>query len=473
MTTDNHRKVEQSIAQVEDPRESLAPLPNSVMVGKAERETSFLPSDQYGTYMATMEGVVDDINIQAAVKAVISNKGAPGVDGIATEEIKRVMREQWPQIKQNLLEGKYCPRPVRRVEIPKPDGSGVRQLGIPTVMDRIIQQAIHQELVPVFEPIFSDHSHGFRPNRSAHQAVLQAQRYIQEGCEWVVDIDLEKFFDKVNHDMLMARIARRVKDKKILHLIRKYLQAGVMEGGLVKPTAEGTPQGGPLSPLLSNIMLDDFDKELEKRGLRFARYADDCNIYVKSEKAGKRVMEATVQYLTEKLKLKVNQQKSAVDHPWNRKFLGFTFTKGKDPGRIAIHESRIKRFKDKIKGVTKKMRGSKLTESIRKRLMPITRGWANYFGLSEDRSIFELLDGWIRRKIRDILWRQWKKPRTRVKRLIALGLKEHTARKTAYVSKGPWRMAKTNGMHRAVSNGVIEAMGYVPMSKIIARVECS
>ncbi len=471
MTTDNRRKVERFTAQAEDSRESLVPLPNSAMVDKAERETSFLPSGQYDTYSATMEGVVDDINIQEAVKAVISNKGAPGIDGITTEEIKKVMREQWPKIKQDLLEGKYCPQPVRRVEIPKLDGNGVRQLGIPTVMDRIIQQAIHQELVPVFEPIFSQSSHGFRPNRSAHQAVLQAQTYIQEGCEWVVDIDLEKFFDRVNHDMLMARVARRVKDKKILLLIRRFLQAGVMEEGLVKPTEEGTPQGGPLSPLLSNIMLDDFDKELEKRGLRFARYADDCNIYVKSEKAGKRVMEATVRYLTEKLKLKVNQQKSAVDNPWNRKFLGFTFTRGKDPNRIAMHESRIKRFKDKIKGITKKMRGSKLTESIRKRLMPITRGWANYFGLSGDRSIFELLDGWIRRKIRDILWRQWKTPRTRAKRLITLGLKEHTAWKMAYANKGPWRMAKTNGVHRAVSNGVIEAMGYVPMINIVARVE--
>jgi RNA-directed DNA polymerase len=282
---------------------------------------------------------------------------------------------------------------------------------------------------------------------------------------------LEKFFDRVNHDMLMAKVARRVKDKKILLLIRRFLQAGVMEEGLLKPTEEGTPQGGPLSPLLSNIMLDDFDKELEKRGLRFARYADDCNIYVKSKKAGKRVMEATVRYLIEKLKLKVNQQKSAVDNPWNRKFLGFTFTRGKDPNRIAIHESRIKRFKDRIKGTTKKMRGSKLTESIRKRLMPITRGWVNYFGLSGDRSIFELLDGWIRRKVRAILWRQWKRPRTRAKRLITLGLKEHTAWKMAYANKGPWKMAKTNGVHRAISNGVIEAMGYVPMLNIVARVE--
>jgi group II intron reverse transcriptase/maturase len=297
--------------------------------------------------------------------------------------------------------------------------------------------------------------------------VQKSQEYIREGYEWVVDIDLEKFFDRVNHDMLMARVARRVKDKKILLLIRRFLQAGVMEDGLVKPTEEGTPQGGPLSPLLSNIMLDDFDRELEKRGLRFARYADDCNIYVKSEKAGQRVMESAVRFLTKKLKLKVNQQKSAVDNPWNRKFLGFTFMKGKGPNRIVVHESRVKRLKGKVKDITRKMRGSNLTDSIRKDLMPVIRGWVNYFGLAGRRSIFGELDGWIRRRIRDILWRQWKKPRTRYKRLIALGLKEGTARQTAYSGKGPWRMARTYGMHKAISNGVIEAMGYIPMKKIV------
>jgi group II intron reverse transcriptase/maturase len=466
MTAENRRKEDKPEAQTGEPRRNLALLPNGAMADKAERETSFLPS-VHNFFIATIENVVDERNMKEAVAAVISNKGAPGIDGITTEEIKGVMQKQWPQIKQDILEGNYHPSPVRRVEIPKPDGSGVRQLGIPTVMDRIIQQALHQELVPVFDPTFSQYSFGFRPNRNAQQAVLQTQTYIQEGCNWVVDIDLEKFFDKVNHDMLMARVARRVKDKKILLLIRRFLQAGVMEDGLVKATEEGTPQGGPLSPLLSNVMLDDFDRELEKRGLRFARYADDCNIYVKSEKAGSRVMDAAVRYLTKELKLKVNQQKSAVDNPWNRKFLGFTFTTGKEPNRIAVHESRVKRFKDKIKGITKKMRGSKLTESIRKQLMPVTRGWANYFGIAEERRIFESLDGWIRRKIRDILWRQWKKPRTRRKRLITLGLKEHTATKTAYGGKGPWRMAKTQGMHKAVSNGVIEAMGYIPMTRIV------
>ncbi len=461
MTTDNCRKEEKSEAKMEEPRESLTQLPNGVMVDKAEREKSILPN---GTYIPTIESVLNHHNIKEAIKAVKSNKGAPGIDGITTTELDQFMQKNWTQIKQAILEGAYQPNPVKRVNIPKPEGNGVRQLGIPSMMDRVIQQAVHQELVKVFDPIFSDHSYGFRPNRNAHQAVLQAQEYIQEGCEYVVDIDLEKFFDKVNHDMLMARVARHVKDKKILLLIRRFLQAGVMEDGLVKITDEGTPQGGPLSPLLSNIMLDDFDKELEKRGLRFVRYADDCNIYVKTERAGQRVMEATVRYLTKVLKLKVNQQKSAVDKPKNRKFLGFTFT---EEAEIKIHESRFKRLKDKVRKITKKMRGSKLEDSIPKSLMPTVRGWANYFGLAQIRSVFDSLDGWIRRRLRDIIWRQWKRPRTRYKRLIAMGIKKHTAKTAAYSSKGPWRMALTYVMHNAFSNGVIESMGYVPMVKIV------
>ena len=465
MTTGIHGNEEQSEANTEDSRESLVHLLDSVEVDKAERDKSFLPGDQNGTYIPTIERVVSDSNIQAAIKAVMRNKGAPGIDGVTVGEIKRVMQERWPMIKQSILEGKYRPSPVRLVEIPKPGNAGVRQLGIPTVLDRVIQQAVYQELVRLFDPTFSIHSYGFRPLRRAQDAVLQAQVYIQDGCEWVVDIDLEKFFDRVNHDMLMARVARRVKDKKILLLIRRFLQAGVMEDGLVKATSEGTPQGGPLSPLLSNIMLDDFDKELEKRGLRFVRYADDCNIYVKTEMAGQRVMRSAVRYLTERLKLKVNQQKSAVDHPWNRKFLGFTFTK--EGKRIAVHESRVKRFKDKIRGLSKKMRGGRVEDTIRRLIMPITRGWANYFRIAEALGVFGNLDSWIRRRIRDVLWRQWKKPGTRRKRLMELGLKESTARKAAYSSRGPWRMARTYEMHKAVSNWVIETMGYLSMSKMV------
>lgn len=466
MTTENRRK-EGNEAKTEDSGRNLVPPLNSAVVDKAEREESLLPDDQRSIYVPDIERVVSNYNIQEATKAVIRNKGAPGVDGITTEEIKGMLEKLWPKIKQEILEGKYRPSPVRRVEIPKPDGNGVRKLGIPTVMDRIIQQALYQELVFAMEPTFSDNSYGFRLGRSAQQAVKKAQGYIQEGFDWVVDIDLEKFFDKVNHDILMARVARKVKDKKILLLIRKYLQAGVLENGLIHASEEGTPQGGPLSPLLSNIMLDDFDKELEKRGLRFARYADDCNIYVKTEIAGQRVMKSVTKFLTSKLKLKVNEQKSAVARPWDRKSLGFTFTKGKEPGRIAVHESRIKRLKDKIRGLTKKMRGSRMTDTIQKCIMPITRGWVNYFGIAEAQEVFTSLDGWIRRKIRGALWRQWKKARTRFKKLVVLGVKEHTAKRYAYSSKGPWRMAKTPATHKALSNSVIAAMGYIPMMTLI------
>jgi RNA-directed DNA polymerase len=465
MTTENRRKEEHEAKTEDSGRKPVQPT-NSAMVDKAKREESILPDNQRYIHIPKIEGVVSDYNIQEAIKAVTRNKGAPGIDGITTEEIKGVMQKQWPKIKQDIFEGNYRPSPVKRVEIPKPDGSGIRKLGIPTVMDRIIQQAIYQELVYTFEATFSENSYGFRLGRKAQQAVLKAQEYIREGCEWVVDIDLEKFFDKVNHDILMSRVARKVKDKKILLLIRRYLQAGVMEDGLVEATDEGVPQGGPLSPLLSNVMLDDFDKELEKRGLRFARYADDCNIYVKSEKAGQRVMESLVKFLTTKLKLKVNQQKSAVAHPWERKFLGFSFEKG-ESGKIVVHESRIKRLKDKIRGLTKRMRGNNLPDSIRKLIMPITRGWANYFGIAEERGVFESLDGWIRRKIRGIQWRQWKNPKTRLKKLIALGIKKHTAKNHVYSSKGPWRMAKTYCMHKSLSNSVIESMGYIPMMNLV------
>lgn len=473
MEVKNRRKEARAEAQAVELERNSIPPQNGAMTDKAEWGKSILPRESHDIHIVTIEDVVNETNIQEAIKAVKSNKGAPGVDGITTDQIIMVMQGQWPQIREEILTGKYQPKPVRRVEIPKPDGNGVRQLGIPTVVDRVIQQAIHQVLIPVFDPHFSLQSFGFRPNRSAHQAILQAHKYIEEGCEWVVDIDLEKFFDRVNHDMLMARVARKVKDKKILLLIRRYLQAGAMENGLVKPTDEGTPQGGPLSPLLSNIMLDDLDKELEKRGSRFARYADDCNIYVKSEKAAKRVMESVICYITEKLKLKVNQQKSAIDRPWNRKFLGFSFTKDRKTNRIIIHKSRTKRLKDKIRRLTKKMRGSKITDSIRKMIMPITRGWANYFKITGERGIFESLDGWIRRKIRCIMWRQWKKPKTRYKRLLALGIKEATARATGYSNKGPWRMARTHAIHKALSNNVIEALGYIPMAKIVARSEGS
>jgi len=451
-------------------RNSRKPTEGATSV-KAGMEKSPPLSYQQLQDNASIENAVAEGNITVATKAVKRNKGAPGIDGISIEEIQGEMQKHWPRIKEEILEGRYYPQPVKRVEIPKPDGKGVRKLGIPTVMDRIIQQAVLQVISPIFELTFSNHSYGFRPGRSAQQAVFQAQQYIQEGYTFVVDMDLEKFFDKVNHDKLMARVARVIKDKKILLLIRRFLQAGIMEDGLVKPSDEGTPQGGPLSPLLSNIMLDDFDKELEKRGHKFCRYADDCNIYVKSEKAGKRVMESVTKFMTDVLKLKVNLEKSAVDNPWNRKFLGFSFTRGKDPNRIKVHESRVKRFKDKVGGIIKKARGNKMSIIIEEMLMPVVRGWANYFGIAQTQSIFENLDKWIRRKLRVYIWKQWKTDSGRLKNLVRLGLKWEMAKSIVYSNKGPWRLAKTRGMHAALSNKYLESIGFIPIMKLVQIVK--
>jgi len=467
MKTDNRRKEAKAKAKTKGKRESFFNLGDGAMVDKAERKQLLLPGVHWTIYQPTIEMVVNELNIQDALKAVIRNKGAPGIDNMQVQELEAYLYKHWPEIKKSILDGSYSPKPVRQVEIPKPNGGGVRQLGIPTVLDRVIQQAIYQVILPIFDADFSDYSYGFRPFKSAIHAVLQAHEYLQEGCDWVVDIDLEKFFDRVNHDMLMARVARKVSDKTILLLIRKFLTTGAMINGVVAETNEGTPQGGPLSPLLSNILLDDFDKELEKRGLRFVRYADDCNIYVKSEKAGLRVMKSLVRYLTHRLKLKVNQQKSAVDHPWNRKFLGYTFTEEKQPNRIRIHQSKIKQLKDKIRTLHRKLRGSDLSKSIRRLIIPITRGWANYFRLTGLNSTFDGLDGWIRRKLRGILWRQWKKPQTRRKRLLSMGLSKKAANAYAYSSKGAWRMARTPGLHKAVTNRTLEKMGYIPMAKMV------
>ena len=417
--------------------------------------------------MANIDSLVADFNIREAASKVKKNKGAPGIDNITTEELDEFMCENWPGIKKAILDGNYYPTPVKRVEIEKPDGSGIRKLGIPTVSDRVIQQAILQEITIVFEPTFSESSYGFRPGRSARQAVLKAQEYIQEGYEWVVDIDLEKFFDRVNHDMLMARVARKVKDKKILLLIRRFLQSGVMEGGLVSQTVEGTPQGGPLSPLLSNILLDDFDKEMERRGHRFCRYADDCNIYVKSEKAGKRVMESVIQYLTKTLKLKVNLGKSAVDKPCNRKFLGFSFSQDKELNQIKVHESRIKRFKDRVKEILKKSKGNNLLYIIKKELVPMTRGWINYFDLAEEPRIFPNLDAWIRRRVRCLFWKMWKTAKKRFRELIKLKAHRKEARNIVASGKGSWRISRTPCMHKALGNRVLENLGLIPMMNMI------
>jgi RNA-directed DNA polymerase len=377
-------------------------------------------------------------------------------------DLRPYLKEHWPRIKEELLEGRYEPRPVLKVEIPKPGGKGMRQLGIPTVLDRLIQQALLQVLQPVFEPGFSESSYGFRPGRSAHQAVLQARSYVAEGRRWVVDLDLEKFFDRVNHDMLMARVARKVRDKRVLKLIRRYLQAGMMSEGLVSRRTEGTPQGGPLSPLLSNILLDDLDKELERRGHAFCRYADDCNIYVQTRRSGERVLESVTGFLEKRLKLKVNREKSAVDRPWKRKFLGYSMTMHREPRLKAAAES-VKRLKGKLKILFRKGRGRNLGRFIREDLTPVLRGWINYFQLAETKAAFEDLDQWIRRRLRAILWRQWKRTYPRAKRLMQLGLTEERAWRSAANGHGPWWNAGASHMNQAIPKKYLSACGLVSL----------
>ncbi|NHM28900.1 group II intron reverse transcriptase/maturase [Desulfofundulus sp. TPOSR] len=410
-----------------------------------------------------MEQVVARENMLAALKRVERNGGAPGVDGIPTERLRDQIRAEWPRIREELLTGTYRPMPVRRVEIPKP-GGGKRLLGIPTAMDRLIQQALLQVLTPIFDPQFSEASYGFRPGRRAHDAVRKARQYVEEGYEWAVDLDIEKFFDRVNHDILMARVARKVTDKRILILIRRYLQAGVMMNGVVIETAEGTPQGGPLSPLLANILLDDLDKELEKRGHKFVRYADDCNIYVKSKRAGERVMASIRKFLQERLKLKINEQKSAVDRPWKLKFLGFSMYKAK-AGRILIRlaPQTIKRVKMKIREITSRNKPVSMAERI-ERLNAYLGGWMGYFALAETPSIFRNLEGWMRRRLRMCLWKQWKRVRTRYRELRALGLPEWVVHGFANARKGPWRMAY-GPMNRALGNAYWQSQGLMSLTE--------
>lgn len=388
-------------------------------------------------------------NMQTALKRVESNKGAAGIDGMEAQDLRGFLKEHWLEVRAALESGTYRPSPVRRVEIPKPDG-GVRQLGIPTVLDRLIQQAIAQVLTPMFEQMFSTHSYGFRPGRSAHQAVQQAQTYIREGYDWVVDIDLEKFFDRVNHDMLMARVAHVVKDKRVLKLIRAYLESGVMVNGVVMETEEGTPQGGPLSPLLSNIMLSDLDRELEERGHKFVRYADDCNIYVKTQRAGERVLESVKQYLEKKLKLKVNPKKSKVEKATRAKFLGFSFFQRKGEVFIRIANRTKERFMEKIRHLTKRTRSSKL-EDILSEISRYLRGWIAYYRLAATPSVYEELDEWIRRRLRQLLWKRWKRGTTRYRELVRLGVPAERAALGA-IGTSPWRMSRTPVINEALSN---------------------
>lgn len=398
-----------------------------------------------------MPRIVSRENMLAAYQAVKRNAGAAGVDEMSVEALSDWVRNHWEQTKASLLAGRYEPQPVKRVDIPKP-GGGTRMLGIPTVRDRLIQQAIHQVLSPLWEREFSPHSHGFRPRRSTHDAVKAARAYVSEGHRWVVDIDLEKFFDRVNHDILMARIARRVRDKTLLRLIRRYLEAGMMQNGIVEARSEGTPQGGPLSPLLSNILLDDLDKELERRGHKFARYADDCNIYVKSKAAGERVLGTVTSFVEKRLKLKVNAAKSAVDRPWNRKFLGYSMTSTRQP-KLKPAKASVDKLKGNVRALCRQGRGRNLARFIQEDLNAKLRGWADYFRLSEVTGVFEEIDGWVRRRIRNQQWRQWKRPRTRKKELMKHGLNESRASESVSNGRGPWWNAGASHMNEALPLG--------------------
>jgi len=419
-----------------------------------------------GTSSAVSDNLIERIlsrdNMLYALKRVEKNKGSHGVDGMKVDELRPFLKQNWSFIRESILTGKYKPNAVRRVEIPKPDG-GIRLLGIPTVLDRLIQQAIAQTLTNIFDPHFSENSFGFRPRKSAHDAVLMANEYMNQGYKYVVDMDLEKFFDKVNHDILMHRVSKRVRDKRVLKLIRLYLQSGIMLNGVAVRNEEGTPRGGPLSPLLANVLLDDLDKELEKRGHKFCRYADDCNVFVKSEMAGQRVMDSITSFLEKKLKLKVNKEKSAVDRPSRRKFLGFSFYNVWGKYNIRIHDKSIKRLKDKVRRVTSRSYSISMEDRI-ERLNQITTGWVNYFSIAKAKGIMKELDKWIRRRLRMCLWKQWKKPQTKTKNLISLGIPKHKAYEWGNTRKGYWRIASSPILSKSLTNKYFESISYQSLS---------
>jgi len=426
------------------------------------RQTATARGDSSGPGALTLiEQVVRRENLLAAHARVVRNAGAPGVDGMTVDELMPYCRTHWARIRAQLLSGTYVPQPVRRVDIPKPDGRGTRTLGIPTVLDRFIQQALLQVLTPIFDPTFSDGSFGFRPGRGAHDAVVCARRHIADGYRWVVDMDLEKFFDRVNHDVLMARVARRVKDVQVLRLIRRFLQAGMMAGGLVAPRTEGTPQGGPLSPLLSNILLDEWDRELERRGHRFARYADDCNVYVRSQAAGERVLTSLERWLWQRLRLRLNREKSHVARPWSRKFLGYSVTWDRAV-RLRVAPAAVQRLKAHVRHVMARGRGRRLADTVME-LSRYFRGWVAYFRLAEVKASFEDVDKWVRRKLRGIMWRQWKRPRTRIRELCRRGLDLDRARTSALNGRGPWWNAGASHMHAAVPSAELRRLGLVSL----------
>jgi RNA-directed DNA polymerase len=401
-----------------------------------------------------MERVVERSNLSAALARVKRNGGSPGIDGMTVEVLPEYLRRRWPEVREALLSGTYEPKPVRRVEISK-GGSEVRELGIPTVLDRFIQQALLQVLQRDWDGTFSQWSYGFRPGRSAHQAVAQAQRYLEVGYSWVVDLDLERFFDRVNHDKLMSLVRERVSDRRVLKLIDRYLKAGALTAEGFEATLEGTPQGGPLSPLLANLLLDGFDKELERRGHRFVRYADDCNIYVRSARAGGRVLASVTRYLERRLKLSVNEAKSAVDRPWRRTFLGFSFTASR-PNRRRVSAKALGRFKEQVRALTQRTRGVSLLTVVRE-LREYVLGWHGYFGYAEAKSVFKELDSWLRRRLRCYLWKQW--GRGQYRELIKRGVSRDLAWNTRKSAHGPWRLSRSPALAFALPGGYFDALG--------------
>lgn len=408
----------------------------------------------------TMETVIERTNMMLAYQRVVENKGAAGVDNLGVRELKPWLKANWASVKSALMTGSYLPRAIRKVDIAKPDG-GVRTLGLPTVVDRLIQQAIAQKLSPIADPSFSDSSYGFRPSRNAWQAVRQAQVYMNSGKRWVVDMDLEKFFDKVDHDILMSRLARRIKDSRVLTLIRRYLEAEMVDKKERVKRERGMPQGGPLSPLLSNILLDELDKELERRGHDFCRYADDCNIYVSSRKAGEQLLRGISEYLTKTLKLTVNEKKSAVARPWERKFLGYSVTWHK-VARLKVANSSIARLKDKIRSLTTG-HSSKSIKRVIDELIPVLRGWMSYFRYTQVKGVLEEIDSWLNRKIRCLLWRQWKRPYTRAKKLMQAGLSEERAWSSACNQRGAWWNSGASHMNQAIKVGMLRRAGLLSL----------
>lgn len=414
-----------------------------------------------------MEQIVSKENMTVAYRRVLSNKGAPGVDGLVVDELKDYLAQHWSSIKTALLAGSYKPSPVKQVAIKKP-GGGERLLGIPTVIDRLIQQGIHQIINPLYDPQFSEWSYGFRKGRNAQQAVEQSRSHIQSGRRWVVDMDLSKFFDQVHHDRLLSKLSNQIRDRRVIHLIDRYLRSGIMVKGVEEKRSKGTPQGSPLSPLLSNIVLDELDKELEHRGHKFVRYADDFQIYVGSKRTAERVMESLTGFIERKLKLRVNKEKSAIDRPWRRSFLGYSFTAQKD-SKLRVPPESIKRLKGKLREKLKRGRGRNLQRFIKEDLNPQLRGWINYFSSSEVKGFTEEIDGWLRRHIRKIKWRQMKRPWTRFQTLMKRGLSEERAAQSCYNQRGPWWNSGASHMNQAYPKRYFDALGLLCLQNELRR----